>query len=676
MIRTLHHSLLRLSLLSTLLTACAYADQWTAPTPEELSMTSQPQVPGASAVYLFREEKTEDRLHAYTVYTRIKVLNEGGKKYGDIELKYASGGPELFSIGDIAGRTIHPDGTVIPFTGKPYEKLIEKTHDYKYKAKVFSMPDVQVGSIIEYRYTLRYDDRYFVPPQWYIQSDLFTRKAHYIWRPTNEDLVISNERGQVSRGISWTPILPSDAKVLETHLPSVGAQPGQLILELATHDVPPAPHEDYMPPIASFTYRVLFYFSPYRNSDEFWKNEGKYWAKAQDKFIGPGPAVTSAVNELTLPADTQQQKLRKIYAAVQQLENTRFTRDHSTAEDKSQGLGELKSTDDIWLRKRGSDDQLAMLFVAMARAAGMKAYLMAVTPRDHAIFFPAYLSWSQLEDDIAIVNVDGKEAFFDPGSRFCPFGQLEWKHDLAVGVRQTDGASAIANTPGEVYSASRVQRVANLTMDEHGVATGTVKMTYMGAPALTWRHTSLSGDDESLKRDLRSSLEEILPRGLEISVAKIERLADYEQPLSVTFDVKGTLGSATGKRLVLPADIFEANSKTTFPHEKRDVSIYFHYGHMVQDAIRINFPKQFSIETLPVAGDLKFQGFAQYTLKTEAASTNFTVRRNYGLAEVIYRPSEYPELRTFYSGMEAKDQQSVILRVQPQQTEKASGAAL
>ena len=52
-------------------------------------------------------------------------------------------------------------------------------------AKVFTLPDVEVGSIIEYRYKLRLDDNYFMSPQWYIQSDLYTRKAHYLWKPTD-----------------------------------------------------------------------------------------------------------------------------------------------------------------------------------------------------------------------------------------------------------------------------------------------------------------------------------------------------------------------------------------------------------------------------------------------------------------------------------------------------------
>ncbi len=55
-------------------------------------------------------------------------------------------------------------------------------------AKVFTLPDVEVGSIIEYRYKLRLGDHWFRAPTWYIQSELYTRKSHYLWKPTDEQL--------------------------------------------------------------------------------------------------------------------------------------------------------------------------------------------------------------------------------------------------------------------------------------------------------------------------------------------------------------------------------------------------------------------------------------------------------------------------------------------------------
>ena len=655
----------------------AHADQWTTPTPEELSMTSQPEVPGAPAVYLFREETTEDKLHMFSTYIRLKVLTESGKKYANVELGYSSnqyGGST--SLDEIQGRTIHPDGTIIPFTGKPYEKLIEKTQGVRQMAKVFTMPDVEVGSIIEYRYKRRLEDNYFIAPQWYIQSDLYTRKAHYLWKPTSKTLVTNNGHGQLTNAISWTVILPPGTSLEHTQLPSPGSEEeGQHIFELNIHDIAPIPNEDFMPPTGSFSYRVLFYYSPYRTGEEFWKNEGKYWAKNHDKFIGPGPGVRAAVQSLVVSSDTQDQKLQKFYAAVMQLENTDFTRERSSAEEKAEGLRQIRTTDDVWNHKRGSSDQLSDLFVAMARSAGMKAYVMAVTNRDHNIFFPAYLSMSQLDDDIAIVNVDGKEHFFDPGSRFCTYGHLAWKHTMATGLREVDGGTTLSRTPFEPYTASRVQRVADLSMDEHGVVTGTVDIIYSGTPALSWRQRSLIGDATSLERDMRLNLEALLPSGIDIKLKSISKPDSYQEPLHVSFTVKGAVGSSTGKRLLIPGDIFEANSKAAFPHEKRDIPVYFHYPRMEQDVVRITFPASLTVESMPSSDKVPFQRYAAYVMSTASTPTSVTVHRDYVLGEFVFLPTDYSKLRSFYSSMETKDHESIVLTASPVTAAKSSAAA-
>src|SRR3984885_10196270 len=148
--------LFSLSLALASLTSVAFSQQWTPPTPEELSMTSQKEVPGAPAVYLFREETTDDHLHMFSIYTRLKVLTERGKEYSNVELSFARNNEGVnVTIDSIQGRTIHPDGSIVLFTGKPYDKLVEKTGGIKIMSKVFTMPDVEIGSIIEYRYNLR-----------------------------------------------------------------------------------------------------------------------------------------------------------------------------------------------------------------------------------------------------------------------------------------------------------------------------------------------------------------------------------------------------------------------------------------------------------------------------------------------------------------------------------------
>jgi hypothetical protein len=347
------------------------------------------------------------------------------------------------------------------------------------------------------------------------------------------------------------------------------------------------------------------------------------------------------------------------------LENTSYTRQHSTAEEKAQGFKEVQTTDDIWTRKRGNDDQLTALFVAMARAAGMKAYLADVTNRDRSLFLKNFLNMNQLDDAIAIVNVDGKEQYFDPGSRYCPYQHLAWKHTLAQGIRQTEAGTDFATTESDPYTFSRTQRVADLAIDQQGALSGTIKMTYTGAPALRWRQRALEGDAASLEREVRTSVERLMPHGVEVKVTSIDKLEDYEQPLVANLEVKGTLGSSTGKRLLLPGDIFEANSKPSFPHEKREIAVYFEYPRIIQDGVRVKFPATFIVESLPSGDKTTFDKAIAYSMSSESTPTSFTVHRNYTLGGLIFSTEKYPEMRSFYSKLENKDQESVVLTSTP-----------
>ncbi len=659
---TMTHSV-RLALLLTLAVAPSlapsiHAQAFLPPTPEELSMTSIPEVPGAIAVVLYKEETTDDALRSYGYYYRTKILTEGGKDLANVELR--SGGETGVTVDSVSGRTIHPDGTIIPFTGKPYEKVVVKVGGYKYKQKVFTLPDVTVGSIIEYRYKMHYDDSFFKSPDWDIQGDLFVRKAHFWWNTTHSGgQTIVDSRGNALDNIAWTPILPPGDKVVESNTG------GRRIVSLDIANVRPLPKEDFMPPIECISYRVLFYYTNYKTSAEYWKEEGKNWSKERDKFIGPGKGVKQAVATMYDPADSQDVKLRKIYAAVQALENTNFTRERSTQEESAAGFKAAQSTDDILSRKRGNDDQLACLFVALARAAGFKAYLMGVADRNQRLFLVNYLSLYQLDDDIAIVNVDGKDIYLDPGQRYCTYGQLAWKHTLSAGLRQLDNGTAIATTPGGSYKESVISRIADLTLDEQGLATGAVNITYTGAPALRWRQDALRGDATSINEDLKQNLEQMLPGNMDVKVGKVENLTDPDKPLKVAYEVKGPIGSSTGKRLLVVADLFELNTKPRFPQATRDETVDMRYPSASTDAVRYKFPAGLVIESSPAAVEEKLNDVADFKTDAKPTPTSITFYRNVIVGKTYFSPAEYPALRTFYTKIEAKDQETMILTHAP-----------
>lgn len=613
-------------------------------------MTSDPAAPDAPAVYLFRQEISDDKLHMHSLYVRIKILTEKGKEYGDVEIPAYEG--RIFSINGVKGRTIHSDGKVIPFTGKPIEKLLLKRGNEKVMTKVFSLPDVQVGSIIEYEYVLGYEDNIASSPRWYIQQPLYVHKAHYHFVPTQRELTSNSEHGKVVNSLLYASILP----------PGVQVRSGMDGYDLVIENVPPMIDEEYMPPMESISYRVLFYYSSYHNEDDFWKQEGKYWSKNVDRFAQPSAKLKAAVQQLTPPGDTEEQKLRKIYAAVMQLENASFTREHSAAENKAEGL-KVKTADDIWEQKRGNDDELTLLYIAMARAAGMKAYAMRVINRDRGLFIKNYMDWDQLDDDIAIVQVNGKEMFFDPGERYCEFGKLHWKHAFAGGVRQVDGGTAIAESGALGYKDSQMLRIADLKLDSEDKLQGIIRMNFTGSEALRWRQDILRNDEEQAKKDFERELQKDMPAGVVVKTNHFVGANDYSNVLMVIVDVSGGVGTSTGKRVFLPGAFFEANAKPLFVHEKRENPVDLHFPYMVRDTVTLTLPAGFTVESVPKDAEIPLPNFADYVSKYKGTDTVYAYSRLMAVANIIYSAKEYAQIKDFYAKANAQDQQQAVLHL-------------
>jgi hypothetical protein len=150
-----------------------------------------------------------------------------------------------------------------------------------------------------------------------------------------------------------------------------------------------------------------------------------------------------------------------------------------------------------------------------------------------------------------------------------------------------------------------------------------------------------------------------------VDIVSVSPWEDYEKPFVVQFNVKGGIGTPTGKRLFVPADVFVANEKPLFPHEKRDLAVYFDYGNMVQDAVRIRFPQNIKAESVPSVYKDQYEKSIAYALTNEQKPDSVTIRRDFDLGSFFFEKKEYPALRAFYSKMEGKDQEKLVLLTLP-----------
>ena len=148
----------------TAFSVSAYAaEDWLPISQDELRMTSEPKAPGAPAIYLYRQVDRDDVNSRQTTYERIKILNEEGRKYANIEIPFLK---NRDNIKDIKARTIQPDGSVVDLAAKPYETTIVKAKGLQYLAKTFAMSDIHVGSIIEYQYTVEMNPYWVYDSYW------------------------------------------------------------------------------------------------------------------------------------------------------------------------------------------------------------------------------------------------------------------------------------------------------------------------------------------------------------------------------------------------------------------------------------------------------------------------------------------------------------------------------
>jgi Domain of Unknown Function with PDB structure (DUF3857)/Transglutaminase-like superfamily len=628
-------------------------DDWQPITPEELKMTADPAHP-ADAIILYHEETADDMTRHRYVYMRVKVLTEKGKDRANVEIPFDA---TFAGISDIRARTIAADGTITPFTGKAFNSTIVKAHGVKYLAKTFALPNVQVGSIIEWKYTEYWED-YVIAPHWVLQDDLLTKHAKFTFVPMfKAGHYVEDSRGDIKDRVYYTLVgLPENTAIKTT---------ANNRMELELKDIPAFVEEDFAPPSAMLKMRVNFYYGSDKmgKPQEFWKNEGKYWNKEVDSFAGHSGAVAAAANQAASPTDTPEQKARKIYAFVQKIKNLNYTNEEGRMEELLNKESKEKRTIDRVLEKNeGYRDEIARLFWAMGRAAGLKVSLMRVSDRNEYFFQQNTPNPLQLTSEIAIVTVDGKEVFLDPGTPLCPFGHLAWQHTSTEGMRQTaEGGTALVQTPPANYKDAVSKRVGHLILSEDGSAKGKIAIAWAGEEALVHRLSGLKTDAAGRKKELEDELKSILPAGALVQLDTAAGWEDAEKQLSANFSVEiPSYASSAGKRMLVPTNLFESRARQPFAQGDRKQPVYFNFPYYLIDETKITFPATFKMENLPDVPPIRTD-YSLYQVEHSASGNTVNISRTFAMGGIAFYQKEYADLRKFFGGVSSGDSQPLVL---------------
>jgi hypothetical protein len=627
----------------------AWAVGFQAVSSDELKMTSESKAPGAPAIILYRQVDRDDRgLTAHEdVYFRIKILSEEGRKYADVEIPYWKNEGNVVGI---HARTIRPDGSTVDFGGKVFDKEIVKARGVKYLAKTFTLPDVQVGGIIEYFYTTDLAEHWVFDSHWILNYELFTRNARFSLKPYSSDYSTMNLR--------WT----------WHNLPTGTGQPAEAsnhVINLEVKDVPAFPVEDYMPPEDEMKARVDFIYSDEsleRDPDKYWKKLGKKRNDQLESFIGKRKAMEDAASGIVAAGDSPDAKLQKIYARVQQLRNTSYEVEKTEQEQKREKEKTPGNVEEVWKKQYGNGVELTWLFLALARAAGFEAYGMWVPDRHNFFFSPQSMEGRRLDANVVDVKLNGKDAFFDPGAAFVPFGILPWSETGVQGLRLDKDGGSWLRTDLPVSAQSGIHRTAELKLSDTGDLEGKLTVTYTGLEASERRVEERLDDDAEHKKYLEDEIKGSVPVGCEVELVNQPDWKSSTPPLvaELTIKVPGWVAGA-GHRALLPVGLFSAPEKHLFDHANRIQPIYFSFPFARVDDVNIELPLGWQIGTLP-APQKQDGRVVTYTMQAENNKGTLHLNRTLNVDILMIEPKYYPALRNFFQTVRTVDEQQVILQ--------------
>jgi hypothetical protein len=619
------------------------------PNPEELKMTSEPLAPGAPAIILYRQVDRDDngRTSHEDNYVRIKILTEEGRKYADVEIPTLKG---FYDVTHVRARTIRPDGTIVEFDGKVFEKSIVKARGLKYLANTFTMPDVQPGSIIEYLYTYDYKEYALYDSHWILSQDLFTREANFSLKPYAGSF-------QNPFRVRWWPHLP-----VGTPPPSEGPDN---IIRMQAHNIAAFQVEDFMPPENEMKARVDFVYS----IEAFEPDPQKYWKKVGQKlnarvetFVGKPKSLEGAMAQIVLPGDAPEVKLHKIYDRVQQLRNTSYEIQKTEQEEKRDKEKPPTNVEEILKRGYGNGADLNWLFLGLARTAGFEAYGVFLSDRRNYFFSEQSMDRSRLDSTVVLVKVNGKDEYFDPGAAFTPFGLLEWPETGVKGLRlDKDGGTWVQSTLPQ-SSESRIERKAKLQLSETGDLEGKVTVTFTGLEAMRRRVEKRHADDAERKKFLEEQAKEYIPVGAELELTNQPDWKSSAQSLVAEFNVKIPAWiSGGGRRAFFPVGIFSAQEKHVFEHANRMHPLYFEFPFEKQDDVTIDLPLGWQVQSLPAAKKQDAH-VVVYNRTAEKDGGSLHLTRTLTVDMVILDSKYYHALRDFFQVVRTADEEQVVLQ--------------
>jgi hypothetical protein len=418
--------------------------------------------------------------------------------------------------------------------------------------------------------------------------------------------------------------------------------------------------EEYMPPILEMRPRIEFFYSleDLPPADEFWHDAAKRISGYIESFMDKRGAMESRLGSIVNHQDSRDVKLHKIYDYVRSLRNLSFEPQLTIKEINK--MPKASNIEDVAKRGFGTHDEMNMLFVALARAAGFDAYTVAVVGRDELVFHKEIMKTKQLTSLVAMVRDNGKEQYFDAGTPLCPFATLPWEYTAVTGIRLEKKAPAFVTTPIPDPASAVISRKADLKVQDDGTLEGTLTVKFTGQEAMNARFEGRNQDDAGKTKALEDMAKSwLLSRG-EVTLNSVNDWNSSTLPLIADFTIRVPGYASTGSRMFVTPMVFGGAYRNPFAHSERSYPIYFAYPYTCSDDINIALPAGVGLGAVPAPKSFN-NAMANYSTTYTKENGTLHLSRQFRLNGVFVDRKYYSAVRSYFAHIQDSDDEQAML---------------
>ena len=628
----------------------------------ELQEKTHPIDTSAAAAILYNKART---FFVYNITTgfsinteyefRIKIYKKEGLKWANHQVHYYVGyehyNDDMVSFSKAV--TYNLENGAIVKTKLDNEGTFKKNVNEYWNEASITMPNVKVGSIIEFKYVLK-SENIVAFPVFNFQYDVPVNYSQYIT--------------EVPGLFIYKPVLTGYFKVqtdqkiangfqnfVDKYGQSTGINYKQINSSYIAENVPALKEENYVDNIQNYRSslqheleRTQFPDEPVKDYSETWEGVAKiiYQEKGFGKELGERDYITQDLKRILKDINSIPERVDIIFKFVQNKMNWNNQKGYLT------DVGVKKA----YIAGTGNVAEINFILIAMLNYAGIQSNPVLISTTEHGI--PVFPNRTIFNYVIAATEIDGKQVLLDATNKkttlnILPLNTLNWTGRL---IRQ-DGSSHEINLVPTTLTTENANLM--VLIDNMGMITGRARNIKTDYDAFNFRERYEGISKEIYLEKLENKL-----NGIQINDYSIDNIKDFSKPIieNFTFTADNQCEIIGGKIYFDPL-LFFTQTKNPFIQEKRELPIYFGYPKQSKYNISIQIPEGYSVEIMPKPIKIStVENVILFTFNIFSEGNKIQVQITREMNTAIVSAEYYDILKDFHQKMIDKLNEKIVLK--------------